>query len=128
MIRVDPDAGLAVGIVAYSDSPRLTADLTVLDIVLTVPAPRVESDDVVLATVGAHDGPDRVGGAITERKFLVEVIREIDHGNLEERGAALARDLTRHAVCHRSPLGASDQFAGLETLPRLSIISDVSSA
>src|SRR5690348_2192806 len=60
--------------------PRLAADLAVLDIVLLVAAARIEGDGVLFATVRADDRPGRVGGAVAERKFVVELVREVDHG------------------------------------------------
>ena len=82
------DRGAAVRSVAHDNAPRLAADLTVLDVFLTIAATGIEGDDVLLATIRADDGPGRVGRAITEWKLVVQIVVKIDH---EVRPSTLRR-------------------------------------
>jgi hypothetical protein len=55
------------------DAPRLAADLTVLDVVLSLTAPRIERDGDRLAAVRTRHLAFYVGGAIAEREVSLEV-------------------------------------------------------
>jgi hypothetical protein len=65
--------GGSVASIMYGDAPGLTADLTVLDVVLRVSAARVETDDIDLAAIRARDGAVGVSGTVAERKVPVEI-------------------------------------------------------
>src|ERR1051326_5844726 len=64
----------------HVDAPRLAAHLAILDVILLFPTARVECDDVLISTIGTDDGPVRIGSAGAERKFIVEIVEEIDDG------------------------------------------------
>ena len=67
-------------VVRHRHAPRLTADLTIFDVILFRTAARIDTDFVRLSAVGAHDDALGVGGAVAEWKLLLEIVKpEIDH-------------------------------------------------
>ena len=91
--------GATVGFIMQYDLPRLTADRTVLDIGLRGTAPRIERDVRLLCAIRALHRRADVGGAISERKVIVDHVIQSPSRVIpsEERnlqfGAGFARNL-----------------------------------
>jgi hypothetical protein len=66
-------------VISHPNPPRTTANLAILDVVLSIATAGIEGDGILFAAVRTNDGPDCVSGAIAEGKFFVEVVKEIDH-------------------------------------------------
>jgi len=65
--------GVALGVVVDAHAPRLAADLTILDVVLVLPAAGIDAHGDGLAAVRARHLAFGVGGAIAERKVTLEI-------------------------------------------------------
>src|SRR5215467_2345177 len=65
--------GVSVRIVFDAHSPRLAAHLAVLDVVLVLPAARIDADRDGLAAIRARHLAFGVGSAVTERKVSLEI-------------------------------------------------------
>ena len=70
----------ALRVVMHVHSPRLAAYLAIFHVILLFAATGIERDIVLFAAIRTDNGPGRVGGAVTERKLVVEVIKEVYHG------------------------------------------------
>src|SRR5262245_10989508 len=92
---------VARAVVAHVDSPRLTAHLTILDVLLPRAASWIERHGVGFSAVRAHHGAIGVRGAVTERELLVEiVVLKIDHVPESTVGASgTAQAAWGHAAC-----------------------------
>jgi len=79
VLGLDTDRREALRVVAHPNAPWAATHLAILDVVLRVTASRIEGDGILLSTIGTNDGPGRVGGAVSEWEFFVEVVKEVDH-------------------------------------------------
>ena len=72
--------GVSLSVVGDRDSPGPATYLAVFYIILVLTTTRVDADLVWLTAVRAGDDPLRVGGAVAQRKLVVEIaVRKIDH-------------------------------------------------